>query len=421
MKTATKTPTFNYKPFSKKQRMVLNWWTESSPVRHADGIIADGAIRSGKSLTMSLSFALWAMTCFNGQDFAMCGKTVGSFRRNVLGWLKLMLRGRGYTVIDKRADNLIVVASGAKANFFYIFGGRDERSQDLIQGVTLAGVYLDEVALMPQSFVNQATARCSVEGSKMWFNCNPSYPSHWFKTGWIDKAKKKNILYLHFLMDDNLSLSEKVKERYRKQYTGVFYERYINGDWTLAEGVIYPMYREAFSEPPGETPTKYIMTVDYGTQNAFAALLWGLYGKTWYAIREYYYSGRDKGVQKTDEEYAKDMDAFTEGTVEYPEQKLLTIIDPSAASFITALRKRGRYKVLKADNDVLDGIRETASAMQTGKIKFAPCCVNLKREFEGYVWSDSTDEDRPVKVNDHAVDSLRYFVKTMQLEYKKRT
>lgn len=180
--------TFKFKPFSKKQRMVLNWWCDTSPVKDMDGIIADGAIRSGKTVCMSLSFVMWAMTQFNGQNFGMCGKTIGSFRRNVLFWLEVMLRSRGYTVADHRADNLVVVTRGETTNYFYIFGGKDERSQDLIQGITLAGVFFDEVALMPESFVNQATGRCSVEGSKYWFNCNPDGPYHWFKTGWIDKA-----------------------------------------------------------------------------------------------------------------------------------------------------------------------------------------------------------------------------------------
>lgn len=254
--------TFKFKPFSKKQRMVLNWWCDTSPVKDMDGIIADGAIRSGKTVCMSLSFVMWAMTQFNGQNFGMCGKTIGSFRRNVLFWLEVMLRSRGYTVADHRADNLVVVTRGETTNYFYIFGGKDERSQDLIQGITLAGVFFDEVALMPESFVNQATGRCSVEGSKYWFNCNPDGPYHWFKTGWIDKAtgylgKKKTqeirekaavenrdpglkeILYLHFTMDDNLSLSEKIKERYRSMYTGVFYRRYIRGLWAMAEGIIF--------------------------------------------------------------------------------------------------------------------------------------------------------------------------------------
>ena len=157
---------FEFKPFSEKQKKVLTWWCKDSPVREKEGIIADGAIRSGKTLCMSLSFVIWAMSTFNMQNFGMAGKTIGSFRRNVLFWLKLMLKSRGYQVSDHRSDNMIVISKGDVTNLFYIFGGKDERSQDLIQGITLAGMFFDEVALMPESFVNQATGRCSVEGSK---------------------------------------------------------------------------------------------------------------------------------------------------------------------------------------------------------------------------------------------------------------
>lgn len=235
---------FRFKPFSRKQRKVLNWWCRSSPVRDYNGIIADGAIRSGKSVAMSLSFVIWAMSEFEACNFAMCGKTIGSFRRNVLFWLKLMLRSRGYSVSEQRTENLVVVRRGNLENYFYVFGGKDERSQDLIQGITLAGVFFDEVALMPESFVNQATGRCSVDGSKFWFNCNPGSPAHWFKTGWIDKRADKRLLYLHFTMGDNLSLSEAVKERYRGMYTGVFFKRYILGEWKSADGVIYRQFAD---------------------------------------------------------------------------------------------------------------------------------------------------------------------------------
>jgi len=235
---------FRFKPFSRKQRKVLNWWCRSSPVRDCNGIIADGAIRSGKSVAMSLGFVVWAMSEFEACNFAMCGKTIGSFRRNVLFWLKLMLRSRGYSVSEQRTENLVVVRRGNIENYFYVFGGKDERSQDLIQGITLAGVFFDEVALMPESFVNQATGRCSVDGSKFWFNCNPGSPAHWFKTGWIDKRADKRLLYLHFTMDDNLSLSEAVKERYRGMYTGVFFKRYILGEWKSADGVIYRQFAD---------------------------------------------------------------------------------------------------------------------------------------------------------------------------------
>lgn len=235
---------FRFKPFSRKQRKVLNWWCSSSPVRDCNGIIADGAIRSGKSVAMSLSFVIWAMSEFEACNFAMCGKTIGSFRRNVLFWLKLMLHSRGYSVTEQRTENLVIVRRGSIENYFYVFGGKDERSQDLIQGITLAGVFFDEVALMPESFVNQATGRCSVDGSKFWFNCNPGSPAHWFKTGWIDKRQDKRLLYLHFTMDDNLSLTEAVKERYRGMYTGVFFKRYILGEWKSADGVIYRQFAD---------------------------------------------------------------------------------------------------------------------------------------------------------------------------------
>lgn len=410
--------TFKFKPFSKKQRQILNWWTEESPVREYDGIIADGAIRSGKTLSMSLSFVIWAMETFDCSNFAMCGKTVGSFRRNVLFWLKLMLSGRGYRVEEKRTENLVIIRRGKKENYFYIFSGKDERSQDLIQGITLSGVFLDEVALMPESFVNQATGRCSVAGSRFWFNCNPQSPAHWFKTNWIDKSNEKNLLYLHFTMEDNLSLSDQVKERYRRMYSGVFYERYILGLWVVAEGMIYPMYRDAIEEPPKDTvPADYGISIDYGTQNAFAALLWAKYGSTWYAIDEYYYSGRDSGIQKTDAEYKSDLDEWISNVDKG--EIIRTIIDPSAASFIAVLRNdKQRYKVIPADNAVVDGIRETATAMRIGLIKFSPKLKNWKVEMEGYVWDNDPAEDKPVKERDHAADAMRYFVKTMKLVKK---
>lgn len=419
MTAKIKRTSFEFKPFSRKQRKILNWWTENSPVKDADGIIADGAIRSGKSLSMSLSFVLWAMTNFDGQIFAMCGKTVGSFRRNVLFWLKVMLKGRGYKLTEKISNNLCIISDGKRENYFYIFGGRDESSQDVIQGVTLAGIFLDEVVLMPQSFVNQATGRCSVEGSKMWFNCNPGSPSHWFKTDWIDKAKDKNILYLHFTMDDNLSLSEKIKERYRRTYIGIFFDRFILGLWVLAEGIIYPKYAEAIAEPPEDVkPEKHALSIDYGTQNAFAALIWAKYGDVWYAVDEYYYSGRDKGISKTDAEYGNDMDKFTENI----EGRIPTIVDPSAASFITELKRKPtkKYRVVPADNAVMDGIREVSTAMERGLIKISPKLKNWKKEAGGYIWDNNPVEDRPVKTDDHLMDSMRYFVKTAKIAVPKR-
>lgn len=409
--------TFKFRPFSQKQRKVLNWWCESSSVRDRQGIIADGAIRSGKTVSMSLSFVMWAMESFDQQNFGMCGKTIGSFRRNVLAGLKLMLTSRGYRLADHRADNLLVISRGDKENYFYIFGGKDERSQDLIQGITLAGIFFDEVALMPQSFVNQGTGRCSVAGSKYWFNCNPDGPYHWFKTEWIDRSKDKGLIYLHFTMDDNLSLAEEIKARYRSQYSGVFFQRYILGLWCMAEGIIYDMFRQerhvkSIREiAPSLLSGQRYVSCDYGTQNPTVFLLWNK-GKDrrWYCIREYYYSGRESQHQKTDSEYADDLAEWLEGT----EIKGM-IVDPAAASFIAELRKRG-YKVLKGDNDVLDGIRTTGALLNRGDLIFSDTCKSTIKEFGSYVWDAKAaagGEDRPVKEHDHAMDAMRYMVYTV--------
>lgn len=409
-----KSAIFKFQPFSKKQLKVLTWWMNKSPVSDMDGIIADGAIRSGKTLSMSLSYVIWAMTNFNQQNFGMCGKTIGSFRRNVLFWLKLMLKSRGYKVVDHRADNLIEITKENTTNFFYIFGGKDERSQDLIQGITLAGCFFDEVALMPESFVNQATGRCSVDGSKFWFNCNPDGPYHWFKVNWIDKQVEKNILYLHFTMDDNLSLSEKIKARYKAMYSGVFYQRYIKGLWVVAEGVIYDMFDktkhivESITDLLKDT---YYVSCDYGTQNATVFLLWckNREGK-WICVKEYYYSGRDEVSQKTNTQYADDLKKFL-GNI----KPKAIIIDPSAASFIAELKKRG-YKIKKAKNDVIDGIRFVASLLNKEEIAFSKECKNTILEFNSYIWdvkASEKGEDKPIKQHDHAMDAVRYFCYTV--------
>lgn len=230
---------FKWKPFSPKQLKILTWWCDNSPVKDYDGIIADGAVRSGKTVSMAISFINWAMARYNETDFAICGKTVGSLRRNVIITLKQQLLSLNFEFEEKRSDNLIIITKGDITNYFYVFGGKDESSQDLIQGMTLGGVLFDEVALMPQSFVTQAEARCSLEGSKLWYNCNPKGPTHYFKREYIDVLEEKRLLYLHFTMDDNLTLSEAVKERFRRMFTGVFYERNILGLWVTAEGKIY--------------------------------------------------------------------------------------------------------------------------------------------------------------------------------------
>lgn len=409
---------FRFKPFSRKQTQILSWWVDESPVKDFDGIIADGAIRSGKTVSMSLSFVMWAMNKFNGENFAMCGKTVGSFRRNVWNVLKTMLPSRGYQYIDHKTDNYIEIIRGNIVNYFYIFGGKDEASQDLIQGITLAGIFFDEVALMPESFVNQGTGRCSVEGSKYWFNCNPDGPMHWFNQNWILKAKEKKILYLHFTMDDNLSLSERIKERYRSMYIGVFFKRYIQGLWAMAEGAIFDMWSEINEISESDLPkglknsSRRYIAIDYGTTNATVFL--DIYddGDIAWVVREYYYDSKVKMAQKTDEQYADDLVHF----IKEGPPPVAIILDPSAASFKAEMRHRG-YRIKEADNEVLDGIRMTSTFIGKGKIRMVKDkCKRTIGDILSYVWDAKAaqhGDERPVKENDHGADATRYFVKTV--------
>ena len=401
------------KPFSKKQLKVMTWWKHPKIKEKYSAVIADGSIRSGKTMSMSLSFVIWAMTEFDDCNFAFCGKTVGSCGRNVIKPLLPMLKGL-YSVKEKRSDNLVIISKGKKKNYFYIFGGKDESSQDLIQGITLAGVMLDEVALMPRSFVEQALGRCSMTGSRYWFNCNPDTPYHWFYTEWILQAEQKRVLYLHFTMDDNLTLSEAKKKEYHTIYSGNYLARYVLGQWVAAEGLVYPNFDKATCVVPTESRyyTRYYVSVDYGTLNPFSAGLWGYLNGTWYRIKELYYDGRTSRRQKTDTEYYNDLVEFIGGL-----PVISIIIDPSAASFIVEIENHRRYAVDKAKNDVLDGIRFTSSCIQQHKIMFNDCCENTFKEFASYVWdtetSQKTGKDTVVKQFDHAMDDIRYFCYTI--------
>ena len=397
-----------FKAFSKKQLLTLNWWCKGSNYENKNGIICDGAVRSGKTLCMSLSFICWSFYRFNDTSFAICGKTITSLRRNVITPLVPTLMSLGFTVEEKISKNLLIIEKGGVKNRFYLFGGRDESSASLIQGITLGGVLLDEVALMPRSFVEQALARCSLEGAKYWFNCNPEHPFHWFYNEWIKKSDEKNILYLHFTMDDNPSLSDEVKNRYKNLYSGAFYERFILGKWVSADGLVYPMFSSEKHIKTAESYDSYYLSCDYGTVNPFSLGLWGRSGECWYRINEYYHSSRDKGVQLTDEEYYAELEALA-GDRDIN----ALIIDPSAASFIEVVKRHGRYRVIRADNDVISGINRVCSALKNGEIFFSPLCVDTLKEFSLYRWDDGIKKDAPKKENDHAMDDIRYFVQTV--------
>ena len=393
------------KRFSPKQRRVMTWWSPGNPDSRHDAIICDGAVRSGKTLCMGLSFVCWAMSQFRGAQFAFCGKSVVSLRRNLLNELTPLLGELGFACREKRSENLLAIRRGDRENRFYLMGGKDEGSAAFIQGVTLAGVLLDEAALMPRSFVEQAIARCSVSGSRLWFNCNPENPQHWFYREWILKARERRALYLHFTMEDNPALTPRIRARYRSAYSGIFYRRFVLGEWTAAQGRVYDFFdRERDSVPVPAGPFReWRISVDYGTANPASFGLWGRQGETWYRVGEYYYDSRREGRQKTDAEYVRDLRQLA-GDREIGR----VIVDPSAASFIEALRREG-FRVVRADNDVADGIRVTADLPKRRRIVICDTCADCLREMETYCWDDKGQRDAPKKEQDHAMDDLRYF------------
>lgn len=396
--------------FSEKQLIALSWWHPDSPFSSRDGLICDGAVRSGKTTCMSISFVCWAFYEFDDTSFAICGKTISSLKRNILNGLLPVLREIGFECTEKFSQNMIEIAFEKRVNRFYLFGGRDESSASLIQGMTLGGVLLDEVALMPRSFVEQALARCSLNGSKFWFNCNPENPMHWFYEEWIKKAQQKNCLYLHFLMKDNPSLSKKVVKRYESLYSGAFYERFVLGRWVAVDGLVYPDVANGkyICEPPTQNFEKYYVSCDYGTVNPTSFGLWGLYDGVWYRADEYYYSSREQGRQKTDEEYCQALEDFV------CDRKIeAVVVDPSAASFMECVRRHGKFRIISARNDVTDGIRKVQSAFRQGRILISPVCKAAIREFSLYRWDEGAARDVPRKEHDHAMDEIRYFVSTV--------
>ena len=391
---------------SEKQKMILQF-----PYSNYTSIICDGAVRSGKTSIMSLSFFLWMMGNFSDCAFAFCGKSVGAVERNIVTpLLGIKYLRQNFDIRYNRGDHVIVARRGSRENRIYLFGGKDESSYTLVQGVTLAGVLLDEVALMPRSFVEQALARCSVRGAKLWFNCNPENPQHWFRQEWILQPEKHNALHLHFLMDDNPGLDDATKERYKSMYSGLFFERYVMGRWVMSEGLIYDMFdptANVYRDNIPSLPYSYqrYIACDYGTTNPTRFLDIYDNGEVVRVDREYDWDSRKERRQKTDQEYADD---FMEFMGDVP---ATVLVDPSAASFIVALRQRGVY-VREADNDVLDGIRRVAVLLKRRELLIHERCVRLIDEMGTYLWDDKASmrgEEKPIKQNDHSADALRYF------------
>jgi PBSX family phage terminase large subunit len=400
---------FEFKPFSRKQKQLLTWWMDKSPYKDYDTIIADGSIRSGKTISMITSFITWSLSKFQHENFIIAGKSMGALKRNVLEPMFKILNSQGLDYKYIRSENPHIVIG---TNFYYLFGASNEASQDTLQGLTSAGAYADEAALMPESFINQMIGRCSVEGSKVWLNCNPAGAFHYIKTNMIDMAEEKKILRLHFDMDDNLTLSEDIKDRYKRMFRGVFYQRYILGDWVMAEGVIYDAFQQD-TMIVNEVPKmqRYWVGCDYGTSNATTFILCGLgVDEKLYIIDEYYHSGTETGRQKSPSQYSKDfiqwMNVRNNGIK--PEYIFL---DPSAEGFILTLWQDGVRGVAQADNDVKLGIELLSSIIADDRFRVHSRCIHVIKELSSYVWdvkAQARGEDVPLKKNDHTLDAIRY-------------
>nr|DAQ63688.1 MAG TPA: large terminase [Caudoviricetes sp.] len=379
-------------------------------------LICDGAVRSGKTSLMTVGFIDDAMARFNGRRFGICGKTVDSATKNIVQpYMAMQYAQRSYRIKWSRTDKTMTVSKGGITNVFEVFGGKDESSYALIQGRTLAGCLIDEVVLQPRSFVDQAMIRCSVTGAKVWFSCNPAAPSHWFYTDWILKADKGeiNAKHIHFVLRDNPGLSEETIKRYEQSFTGVFYQRYVLGEWVAAEGLVYPFFSAGqdtylFHGDASHIDGQFYVSIDYGTHNPCSMGLWVIHDGKALRIKESYFDSRAERVQRTDEEHYAELERLTKGC--YIQA---VVVDPSAASFIETIRRHGKYLVIPANNDVLNGIRCVASLMQAGLVTIHESCTASRREFGLYSWDDKAKEDRVVKENDHAMDDIRYFCYTI--------
>lgn len=422
-----KQQTINWKPLSEKHKQYIR-----NGLRNKMNV-AEGAIRSGKTIDNCIIAAMYLETCPDKIHLAS-GSTIGNAKLNIGACngfgLENLFRGRckwgkykdneALYIRTQTGEKIVIFAGGAKADSYKRILGNS-------YGMWIATEINEHYDCddSRSSFIKVAFGRqVAAEAPKVLWDLNPCNPAHRIYEDYIDLYHDTYIggyNYEHFTINDNLSITPERKEEIKSQYVvgSIWYQRDILGERCIAEGLIYPMYQEAIAEPPTDTADGMFLSMDYGTLNAFAALLWAQYNGVWYVISEYYYSGRNTGVQKTDEDYANDLDEWIEHTPA-SNWRLPTIIDPSAASFITLLKRRSRYKVKAADNNVADGLRDVSTCLSNGTIKISKKCKNLINELGGYVWDMDSTVDRPVKENDHAADALRYGCKTMKIASPKK-
>lgn len=399
---------------SPKQKTVFKWCYKG----YYKAIICDGAVRSGKTICMITSFILWAMRRFDGATFGICGKTVRSAERNIIMPLQTIVDITHYfKVTYTRSVNLLTVEGCGHKNYFYVFGGKDESSYMLIQGITLSGVFFDEVALMPRSFVEQAITRTlSVTKAKLWFNCNPDNQFHWFYTDWIKKTDNRNALHLHFLMSDNPTLSPAQLENAEKQFTGVFYDRYIKGLWVSAEGVIYKQFADDPSEFIIDSSPDDIMYCNIGFD-------FGGNGSAHAGVC----TGFTKGLKKvivTEEYYRKEVITPTQLYSDIIDfickcQSKYNVYDIYFDSAETTLIKGIKTEIAKnkipinvhdaRKSEILGRIRFTNQIMAQNRFYVMRKCKHFIEALQSAVWDSKKQEDVRLDDGNYNIDSIDGF------------
>jgi len=440
--TVKKTQQIDWAPFSEKHKRYIQ-----NALKNKMNV-AEGAIRSGKTIDHCIIAAIYLETCKDKIHLAS-GSTIGNAKLNIgvcNGYgLENLFRGRCKWGKYRDNDALFIATQTGEKIVIFVGGGKGDSYKKILgnsYGLWIATEINEHYDSDDSrtSFIKVAFGRqvAAVRPLVLW-DMNPCNPAHSIYKQYVDKYLTDYVggyQYEHFTIRDNLSISDERRAEIESQYEigSMWYRRDILGERCIAEGLIYPMWEDAIQEPPrDQVPSEYCVSLDYGTMNAFSAGLWGKYGAVWYRIKEFYYSGRTEGRQKTDEEYLIDLENLVAPIMEEREaaiaryeaqylDKMPVIIDPSAASFITLLRKSKWFRPIPADNAVLDGIRDTASAIQTEKIKVSPRCKAWREEAQAYVWDEKAvkaGDDRPVKINDHAMDDTRYFVKTKRIAVHK--
>lgn len=413
---------------SPKQAKILAF-----PYSKYDALICDGAVRSGKTSIMMWAFVRWAMENFSGQRFGVCGRTVDSCTKNIIvPFTAMSLAKERYIIRWRRGDKVMEVRRGAVTNYFEVFGGKDEASYTLIQGRTLAGVLLDEVVLMPRSFVEQALARCSVDGARLWFSCNPGSPHHWFYQEWIKRSRERNALYLHFEMTDNPGLSKRTLERYENMYAGIFYDRYVRGLWVAAEGIVYKDF--------ANDTEKYLIgdPFEWAKQNgtSFSIISIGVdFGGTKSATK-FQATGitKDFRVVALEEEYIKNEEidpnalnrrfatfcqlitskyGYSQTRADSAETVLIRGLDHTAQKMHLGTQVKNAMKL-----QITDRIRLVVLLMKQGRFKVSRNCPHLIDAMQTAIYDPDKFEDERLDDGTSDIDSLDAFEYSIEPYYK---